>query len=293
MNADLERRYRRLLRAYPAAYRRDHEQEILTTLGESSRLGQCWPAPREAWALVAAGVRARALAAGGGSSSGLVTDGIHIGATLLVAANVVRTLLAIVQFGVSGSDAALALAWMFAFATLVRGGRWLPVAGVGIAAAATIAAIVAANRDTLFAHPFQWLMWEPTVSTNLLPLLLVAFLATRRPLRGRSPLLLLIPILPYAILMEVIRTPFFISSTLFGMLLVVTVLALLAAPFDPRPAIAIALFLVPAITLLTAMAVENYTMWSVASWAWPVVWACAGAVLVLGGLAGSRRLARI
>lgn len=292
MNADLERRYRWLLRAYPAAYRHDHEQEILTTLGESSRLGQCWPAPREAWALIAAGIRGRALAAGDGRSGGLVMDGIHLGATLLVAANAVAIVLAIAHLGVAGSSVsvAVALCWMLAFATLVRGGRWLPVMAVALAAAATMAA----ERDTLFAHPFQqWFAWERVASTTLLPLALVACLAARRRLPGRSPLLLLVPVLPYAVLMAVIPSPFFVSSTLFGMLVVVTTLALAAAPFDPRPAIAVALFLVPTITLLAANAAENYWLWSDPTWTWTVVWTLAGALLAFGGLAGSRRLARV
>jgi hypothetical protein len=92
--------------------------------------------------------------------------------------------------------------------------------------------------------------------------------------------------------MGVIPTPFFVSSTLLGMLVVVTTLALLAAPFDPRPAIAVSLFLVPAITLLAAIAAENYWLWSDPSWTWTAVWTLAGAMLMLGGLAGSRRLAR-
>lgn len=167
MNPDLERRYRWLLQAYPATYRSQHEHEILTTLAEVSRLGQRWPDPREAWALLVSGIRMRALAAGDGSSGGLVLDGVHLGATLLVAANAVAILLAIAHVGVSGSATAVAvgLAWMFAFATLVRGGRWLPVAGVAIAAAATIAE----QRDVLLAHPVQWLAWEPVVCTTLLP----------------------------------------------------------------------------------------------------------------------------
>lgn len=123
-------------------------------------------------------------------------------------------------------------------------------------------------------------------------LALVAFLARRRALPGRSPLLLLVPVLPYAILMAVIPTPFFVSSTLFGMLVVVTTLALAAAPFDPRPAIAVALFLVPTIALLAATAAENYWLWSDPSWTWPAVWTLAGAALLVGGLAGSRRVAR-
>jgi hypothetical protein len=49
MNADpvLERRYRRLLACYPAAFRREHEQEVLSVLMAGAEEGQRWPRPAE------------------------------------------------------------------------------------------------------------------------------------------------------------------------------------------------------------------------------------------------------
>jgi hypothetical protein len=44
---DLERRYRRLLACYPAAFRREHEQEILSVLMAGAEEGQRWPRPAE------------------------------------------------------------------------------------------------------------------------------------------------------------------------------------------------------------------------------------------------------
>jgi hypothetical protein len=41
--AGLERRYRRLLKCFPAAYRREHEQEILSVLMVGAEDGQRWP----------------------------------------------------------------------------------------------------------------------------------------------------------------------------------------------------------------------------------------------------------
>jgi hypothetical protein len=41
--ADLERRYRRLLRCFPARYRREHEQEILSVLMAGAKEGQRRP----------------------------------------------------------------------------------------------------------------------------------------------------------------------------------------------------------------------------------------------------------
>jgi hypothetical protein len=46
--ADLERRYRRLLVCYPAAFRREHEQEILSVLMAGAEEGQRWPRLAEA-----------------------------------------------------------------------------------------------------------------------------------------------------------------------------------------------------------------------------------------------------
>jgi hypothetical protein len=40
---DLERRYRRLLKCFPARYRREHEQEILSVLMAGAREGQQRP----------------------------------------------------------------------------------------------------------------------------------------------------------------------------------------------------------------------------------------------------------
>src|ERR1700733_2274034 len=55
----LERRARRLLRAYPAAYRADRGEEIIGTLLEAVPPGREWPPSREAAALIAAGLHAR------------------------------------------------------------------------------------------------------------------------------------------------------------------------------------------------------------------------------------------
>ena len=56
----LERRSRRLLRAYPARYRRERGEEILGTLLDDSPPGRRWPSPRDARALIMGGLRVRA-----------------------------------------------------------------------------------------------------------------------------------------------------------------------------------------------------------------------------------------
>jgi hypothetical protein len=56
----LERGYRRLLRAYPAWYRRDRGEEILDTLLAAAPHGRTWPSLRDSGALILGGLRVRA-----------------------------------------------------------------------------------------------------------------------------------------------------------------------------------------------------------------------------------------
>ena len=236
---------------------------------------------------LAAGIRLRALAAGGGSPNGLALDGLHLGAVLLVAGNAVGAVFAAYAGNSDRWHVALGLAWVFAFATLVRGGRILPVA-----AAATAAALaVWLSYDALVAQPAQWFAWAQVAAGALLPAVLIAVLAHRRPLPGRSPLLLLVPAVPYALAMGIVVSPFFLTSTLFAMLVVVSGIALLALPLDPRPAIAVAVFLVPTISLLIAGAAQNVALWVEPSWTWPV-WSLVGAMLCVAALPAAAGLPR-
>jgi hypothetical protein len=59
MTPHLERRYHRLLRAYPKAWRAENETALLATLDETARPGQKRPAIRESRSLIANGLRAR------------------------------------------------------------------------------------------------------------------------------------------------------------------------------------------------------------------------------------------
>jgi hypothetical protein len=56
----LERNSRRLLRVYPAAYRRERGDEIIGTLLEATPGGRAWPRLRDARALVVCGLQTRA-----------------------------------------------------------------------------------------------------------------------------------------------------------------------------------------------------------------------------------------
>lgn len=60
MSVQLERRYGRLLRLYPSAYRRERGDEVLTTLLETAEPGTVRPTARETLALVLGALRAHA-----------------------------------------------------------------------------------------------------------------------------------------------------------------------------------------------------------------------------------------
>ena len=59
MTESLERRYRRLLSAYPGSYRRERGDEILSTLLDMSAPGRRWPALREVAGLFVGAARTR------------------------------------------------------------------------------------------------------------------------------------------------------------------------------------------------------------------------------------------
>jgi hypothetical protein len=84
MSADLERRYARLLGAYPAGYRHEHQQEILATLLDSTHPGQRHPSVREAAALAVGGLRTRARLAARQSPWSLWAEGLRLGVLLLL-----------------------------------------------------------------------------------------------------------------------------------------------------------------------------------------------------------------
>jgi len=82
--ARLEHRYRRLLLAYPPGYRAAHGEELLGTVLDVAEPGRSMPAPREALALVAGGLRTRLTYAATGPAW---ADGLHLGATVLAVLN--------------------------------------------------------------------------------------------------------------------------------------------------------------------------------------------------------------
>ncbi|GAA2210492.1 hypothetical protein GCM10009850_059510 [Nonomuraea monospora] len=85
----LERRYRRLLLAYPRTYRRAHGDELLDVLLEEAGPGRRFPVLREAWGLLAGGLRSRVTHQATGSAW---VDGLHLGVTAVAVVNLAALL---------------------------------------------------------------------------------------------------------------------------------------------------------------------------------------------------------
>ncbi|MEV8630058.1 hypothetical protein AB0395_00235 [Streptosporangium sp. NPDC051023] len=76
----LERRYRRLLRSYPRAYRDAYGRELLATLLEVAEPERTLPSARESFSLVTSGLRTRMIHMTGRPAW---ADGIHLGVLVL------------------------------------------------------------------------------------------------------------------------------------------------------------------------------------------------------------------
>jgi hypothetical protein len=87
----LERRYRLLLAAYPAAYRAAHEEEMVATLLDASEPGQIDPSLRETWGLLVNGLRTRSRLAAESGWRALSADATRLAALLLLASVVANS----------------------------------------------------------------------------------------------------------------------------------------------------------------------------------------------------------
>jgi hypothetical protein len=100
----LERHCRWLLHVYPAWYRRQRGREILATLLEASPPGRSWPSPRDARALLMAGLQVRAWRNQRLTTAASVRQAVLLGAALVLAS------VAAAWFAPRPAAAALALA---------------------------------------------------------------------------------------------------------------------------------------------------------------------------------------
>ncbi|MDA0642506.1 hypothetical protein [Nonomuraea ferruginea] len=84
----LERRYRKLLLAYPRHYRTAYGDELLDVL-LADAAGRTGPPPKEVWGLLLGGVRSRILHQATGNAW---ADGLHLAVTAVTAANLAALL---------------------------------------------------------------------------------------------------------------------------------------------------------------------------------------------------------
>jgi hypothetical protein len=84
MNEQLERRYRRLLLAYPKAWRKANTDNMLATLSELAAPNQTKPNWRDRRSLIANGMRARTFESSGGSPEAAVAEGAMRASLLLL-----------------------------------------------------------------------------------------------------------------------------------------------------------------------------------------------------------------
>ena len=284
---------RRLLRlallAYPRAYRRERGAEILTTLDELAPEGRTL---RETCALAAGGLRVRARASGGPTATGVVGDGLRIGAALTIGGYALMLALYQWQERHHAQPQRLAVAALWAVVALLvfAGRRTAPAATLG-AAAITLALQIhdgAAGSVLVFDCAFTVGLAVPAA---------VALSLADRSSRSRfvTPLWLLAVLPQLLVLTGMVDAPHGVyqSSALVAISLPLAALALMVAPADPRPAVAGVVLFVPVLTWLVADSVLGFYMFvPPLPFGQLVLCALPAVGLAVGGLVGARRLAQ-
>ncbi|MFY1616196.1 hypothetical protein [Micromonospora sp. WMMD736] len=173
MSSDvLERRYRLLLRAYPAAYRRDRADELIDTLIGDESTTRRWPDIRQSAALIRGGLRVHGGSSAPRPTAVLLWQGIHLGAMAVLALGALIGLDDLVdafQFG-GFSDPLTVLRNQVVNEVMV--GAVLVALVAGRTRAAAVLVVAAAVVPTMIA-PYlflnglpQW--WAPVVATPLI-----------------------------------------------------------------------------------------------------------------------------
>lgn len=267
------RLYRLCLLAYPRAYRRERGGEILATIADGGGGFRI----REAAALLAGGVRARGVAASGGTDSGMWASGAQLGALIVLVYTVFMNLRP--ELIVGGS------VWVPVVAALCvcRGRVGLACLVVLVGAGAWIEALPHATY-ALWTDPtvFGAKLYASSVSMSLFLLAPALILWPTRKVAvsaRHSMLWLALPV----ILTVFANHGYYASTLAFGTLAVVGAVLLMLSRLDPRLGLAAlaagtcaALYLIPVVLLPTAY---KYA-----------IWAAALSLLAAGaGLASARR----
>jgi hypothetical protein len=258
----LERRYRRLVRFYPAEWRQRYGEELVGTLLDASDGRRRRPSLREAAALIAGAARERIRQTGVSTPAAVVRDGLHIGATLIVAANASISVFS--AYAGDGTRVAgmpsewrkAELLWVLAFVALVQGSRILAPALVAVVAGICATSLLLEVSHVPFTTSNGWsvLLVATIVGRLLVPAVIVVWLAARGEHPARSPLWLLAVAPAASVLTQGFDAPLSIGITIVVLTVPLLVAALLWAPVDPRPAIGAAVLVAASSLILVAVA---------------------------------------
>jgi hypothetical protein len=239
----LERRCRLLLRAYPAAYRRDRGEEIIGTLLEATPAGRSWPLVRDVRGLITGGLRARAALNRRLTTAANLRVAVVAGAAIFLAC-------------IAANDVIFAV-----FAFTHRHGAWrlaewplLPVGALlGLAAALAwagsrrsvlVAAVIAAAVALLLTAHWQSVLGWPIAQLGCLAVLALLDRGEVRLGRGWLwPVALVVAwlLVEFPVPGGVMPASWALST--FALLAGMGIVSLLWAAIDARLAVAMAVFL--------------------------------------------------
>ena len=144
----LERRCRLPLRAYPASYRRERGEEIISTLLDATPEGRSWPSSRDVRALVIGGLRTRAAGTRQRTPAARLREAVLVGIVASLLTQIPFTVVMVVHYEQSLGTAAMfsAFVWpgyyigpiMLAAAVLSWASRSRLVVLAGVLAAAAV-----------------------------------------------------------------------------------------------------------------------------------------------------------
>ncbi len=278
----LERRYRWLLRAYPAWYRQDRGTEMLGTLLEDSPEDRKWPSLRDARALIMGGLRVRAGQSRRLSTAANLRLAVMLGAVLgllwLTASNLTSVVLHWTHtyspspgIGHSAVYGVLTLAAVLA--------AWFAPRAVVAALAAAAAVLYVAWGDRVMAIQPAGL------------LLAIAILVFARERLPRSWLWLAGVIFAVSVLQGLTPVPslYFLYTPLVFVPWIILGVVVLWVGVDARPAVAMAIYIASNYLLVGLLSYVGYGVVPLTAWLQVYLPAAGAAVLAAAALWRIRR----
>lgn len=248
MSATLERRYRRLLGAYPADWRVANGEALLGIVLDAAHSGQRWPSLREAAALLLDGARTRARSAAAAGPRSLLSEALVLATLLLVLVNIGWALPISKDSWPMWEMFPLPAAILAALG-LLRGR--LHLALVAVLASSANALLIAWDRAIdwwqlqLWSYHTELMDWTTVVRAGLPAVALLAALALRSGRRApRSWAWLLLPVAIWMLHVNYyIEVQMALEAAVIVVMVGAVVVALVAG--EARPALALAVYALP------------------------------------------------